>query len=105
MNEGIAGLLAVIEEQGKQIAELQRWKDESLEVEASWDCQAVGKIIGVELGKNIRKDILPFILKQKARIKELEGALELTAAITDTDDLSGIYRAVKAAKAAQKEGV
>lgn len=58
-----------------EIAALQRWKDEALEVEASWDCQAVGKAIGTTLGGNIRKDILPFILKQKARIKELEGAL------------------------------
>jgi len=38
-----------------------------------------------------------------ARIKELEGAVKITAAIKDTDDLSGIYRAVKAAHAALKE--
>jgi hypothetical protein len=38
-----------------------------------------------------------------ARNKELEGAVKITAAIKDTDDLSGIYRAVKAAHAALKE--
>ena len=56
-----------------KIAALQRWKDEALEVEVSWDCQAVGEAIGIPFGGSIRKGILPFILKQEARIKELEA--------------------------------
>jgi hypothetical protein len=79
-DEQIAALkeenLNLYESSTKTIAALQQWKDESLEVESSWDCQAVGKAIGIKLGGNIRKGILPFILKQEARIKELEALLD-----------------------------
>ena len=51
--------------------ELRRWKDEALAVEASWDCQAVGKLIGVPLGQNIRPCIEPAIRRYQQDIDTL----------------------------------
>jgi hypothetical protein len=69
-----------VEEQNNQlkteIERLKQWKIESLEVEASWDCQGVGKAIGVQLGSNIRKEILPYILKTKVEIERLTLGLK-----------------------------
>ena len=50
----------------REIADLARWKAEALAVEASWDCQAVGKALGLTLGSSIRPAILPAIQKMLA---------------------------------------
>ncbi len=57
-------------------ARLLAWKAEQLQVESSWDCQAVGKEIGVTLGHSIRPAILPYLLKVKAELAEAMRALE-----------------------------
>lgn len=53
-------------------AALQAWKQSQLEVEASWDDQAVGKELGVQLGQPIRPAILPGIIKLKQQVATLE---------------------------------
>ena len=53
----------------RQRAEIiEAWKREQLAVEATWDIQAVGKLIGVGLGENIRPQIYPAIEKLTAEL-------------------------------------
>jgi hypothetical protein len=92
---GICGksTLEICEEYDAEIARLTEWKRSALEVESSWDCQAVAKAIGVPLGGDIRKHILPYLLeKQKEnaalrerveRLAEIETALSLFRATVD----------------------
>jgi hypothetical protein len=40
---------------------LARWKEEAMQVEAQWDCQAIGKLIDVPLGHHIRPRVEPAI--------------------------------------------
>jgi hypothetical protein len=68
----------------EQIAALQRWKDESLAVEESWDCQAVGKAIGIKLGGNIREGILPWVIAAKHAVATLQA---ITTAQTEYNTL------------------
>jgi len=56
---------------------LERWKAEQLAVEASWDAQAVGKLIGCKLGENIRSAIEPYIRELQAKCAVLENSLKL----------------------------
>lgn len=41
--------------------DLARWKAEALLVESRWDCQRVGKLLGIQLGHDIRPNIEPKI--------------------------------------------
>lgn len=78
----IAALKEDIVARDAEIAAIKSWQESVLKIEASWDCYAVGKAIGVNMwGENIREKILPYILKQQAeierlkeRIKELEAS-------------------------------
>lgn len=54
---------------------LKYWKASALEVESTWDCQAVGKLIGATLGSSIRPQIQPAIEKLKADLAAKEAAL------------------------------
>ena len=47
---------------------LAAWKESALAVEASWNCQAVGKLLGLPLGSDIRAGIEPGIRKLLARL-------------------------------------
>jgi len=58
-----------------EIADLKRWKEDSLAVENQWDVQAVGNEIGLSLGKHIRQAILPFIKSLKQRLADAEDLL------------------------------
>lgn len=60
-----------------EVADLRRWKDEALQVELSWDVQAVGIELNMPLGANIVKGILPEIQKLKARIASLESIIAM----------------------------
>ncbi len=72
-----AGQCACLEQKlATENATLLAWKTEQLQVESSWDCQAVGKEIGVTLGHSIRPAILPYLLKVKAELAEAMRALE-----------------------------
>jgi len=42
-----------------KMADLERWKTEQLAVEAQWDAQKVGALLGVPLGADIRPQIEP----------------------------------------------
>lgn len=56
-----------------ELEHLRRLRAENLQVEASWDVQAVGRELGLVVGQDIRPNILPGIQKLKARIAELES--------------------------------
>ncbi len=56
--------------------DLKRWKEEMLQVESEWDCQKVGKLLNIELGQSIHKNIEPKIreiLKAIQNFKDVEG--------------------------------
>lgn len=63
----------------KELAELREWKRQQLEVENQWDCQKIGKMLGVPLGANIREHIAPKIANLNATIERWET--ELSAAM------------------------
>lgn len=55
-----------------RLQELEHWKEEQLEVERSWDPQAVGKLLGMALGTPIRQNIQPAIEKLLSRLVAME---------------------------------
>jgi len=57
----------------KERDRLAAWKESALSVEATWDVQAVGKALGVGLGKAIHPEILPGIEKLKEERGHLRG--------------------------------
>ena len=59
---------AAYQQLAEQHAELAAWKESALAVEASWDCQAVGKLLGLPLGSDIRAGIEPGIRALLARL-------------------------------------
>lgn len=50
-----------------EVEDLRAWKVGALQIEASWDAQAVGKALGLVLGTAIRPQILPAIEMLNAR--------------------------------------
>jgi hypothetical protein len=54
-----------------ELADLRAWKESALLVESEWDVQAVGREIGVDLGESIRPQILPYIKRLKATLKNI----------------------------------
>ena len=54
-----------------RVAELEAWKESALATENLWDVQAVGREIGVDLGEPIRSQILPYIKRLKATLKNI----------------------------------
>jgi len=55
-----------------EVERLQNWKEQALAVEAEWNSQAVGKLLGVPLGHSIRRYVQPAIESLRARVAELE---------------------------------
>lgn len=55
--------------------QLQRWKDEQMFVESQWDAQAVGRELGMIAGTDIRRNILPRIVRLKKERDEARAAL------------------------------
>jgi uncharacterized protein YhaN len=53
--------------------ELRQWKESAMLVLSKIDLQAIGKEIGVRLGHDISPEILPWIIKAKAKLAEKEG--------------------------------
>lgn len=60
----------------KELENLKRWKEEQLEVERSWDVQAVAEALELPLGTLVRPAILPGIEKLKAEVRRLRTILE-----------------------------
>lgn len=54
---------------------LQIWKDQVMELERSWDEQAVGKALGMTLGVSIRANIMPGIQRLQQIADNLAAAL------------------------------
>jgi hypothetical protein len=67
--------IAALEEANNSLAarvgELEAWKESALAIENLWDVQAVGREIGVDLGESIRSQILPYIKRLKATLKNI----------------------------------
>lgn len=59
----------------KTVDDLRRWKQECLAVESCWDVQAVGQLIGVPLGGDIRSAIQPAIETLRTENNRLRAAL------------------------------
>lgn len=55
---------------------LKQWKAEQLQVEACWDPQKIGKLLGMPLGMAIRANIEHHIIKLIARAEAAEKELE-----------------------------
>ena len=64
-------LYAEIDRLRARIQELEAWKESALATENLWDVQAVGREIGVDLGESIRSQILPYIKRLKATLKNI----------------------------------
>lgn len=58
-----------------QVDSLTEWKRQQLQVEDSWDPQEVARVLGLPLGSDIRKGILPRIEALKAQVARLSKAL------------------------------
>jgi len=69
ISEGDREFLALEAENGR----LKAWKDSVMELESTWDIQAVSKALGIQLGQPIHPGILPGIEKLKAENKELKA--------------------------------
>ena len=55
--------------------ELAQWQREAMMVESEWNAQAVGRALGLTLGKSIRAAILPGILELQCQLAEARGAM------------------------------
>ena len=53
-----------------ELVELKAWKEQAIAVEATWDVQAVGKLLGILWGQDIRKNIQPKIEALQAELAE-----------------------------------
>lgn len=85
-------VLRLATDEQKELAELRRWKRDFLEMESSWDVQAVGKAMGRSPGDRIRPAILPWILLKKAEVEKLRAInAQLRAACQLVVDSGGNY--------------
>lgn len=66
-----------------EILELREWKRQQMEVESTWDAQAVGEAIGAPLGASIRKAILPAIVAITKDRDELREKVERFGGLLD----------------------
>lgn len=76
----------------RELNDLTRWKAEALEVDASWDPQAIGKLLGMTLGTPIHQNIQPAIeklLAQLAAERALADRLAEVLRLYDADTLAG----------------
>lgn len=71
-----------------ELSELREWKRQQLEVESQWDCQKIGKMLGVPLGANIREHIelsvtglLDHLANHDAEIAKLRADLDSLDAV------------------------
>jgi len=60
----------------KEVERLSQWKTQMLIVESSWDVQAIGKLLNLKWGDNIRKNIEPEIQKLKQQAAAGQRAVE-----------------------------
>lgn len=78
INRAIAELTATkqqLDEVTKQRDALQEWKESAMQVGSSWDAQAIGELIGVQLGCAILPQIEPAIRKMIAQRDERQDRL------------------------------
>lgn len=72
------GVYVLLTEAEAEITQLKEWKESALEVESRWDCQAVGRLLGVKWGGDIRSKIQPGIESLQAEIAALRDSLEIS---------------------------
>lgn len=56
-------------------AALRDWKESAQRVEAEWDVQAVGKLLGVPLGESVREHVQPKVAALAAEVEGLRARL------------------------------
>lgn len=54
---------------------LKEWKESALEVEKTWDVQAIANEMDLGLGESIRSNILPYIKRLKAELADIRAEL------------------------------
>lgn len=85
----------------EELASLRRWKAEALAVEATWDIQAIARLLNLPLGVNIRAAIQPAIEKL---IAERDAALanaqddRTLGEMVEQGDMTGIAKRMPAAR-------
>jgi hypothetical protein len=55
---------------------LTKWKEEQMFIESQWDAQAVAKELGMVVGADIRRNILPSIVRLKQERDEARAEIE-----------------------------
>ena len=84
-NDWLNKELAAVTEQRDR---LQRWKDEQLAIEIKWDAQAVGRLLGMTVGNEIREGIEPAIrslIEQRDRLIKAIEPLKYWRDISECD--------------------
>lgn len=61
----------VVDALQKQIADLERWKEEALQAFLQIDTQRIGELLGLKLGQNVYKAIVPAIERLQQENAEL----------------------------------
>lgn len=75
---------------------LARWREEALQVERSWDAQAIAKLLNLKPGEDIRAAIQPAISDLTKRLEEANAVLKFIA-----DDAPTHYGSCVAMKQAE----
>lgn len=70
----------------QELKDLRAWKESAMALESTWDEQAVGKLLGLKVGDNIRPAIEPGIRKL------IEGQTGLALTDAEKDYLGGVIR-------------
>lgn len=73
---------------------LEKWKAEQLQVEAQWDVQAIGRLLGLKLGDHVRPAIQPAIERLQREADEMREALAWRAMDTAPRDGEVVLLAV-----------
>lgn len=64
---------ALLREAAAALSRLEQWKAEALEVERSWDAQAVAKLLNLKPGDDIRAGIKPGIERLVEALQEIDA--------------------------------
>jgi hypothetical protein len=58
-----------------ELEALRQWKESALEAEAQWDPQEIGRALGLTVGQDVRKELMPKIKHMTHLLKEAAAAI------------------------------